>query len=66
MLKEEENRELYLSEIMKIKRNITREFDSIIPGEPAVHLTALIQISNHIKRKISPGRAKDCCTPKIV
>ena len=65
MLKVEEKMDVYLTEIMKINENITKEFASIIPGEPAVHLTALIHTSNQKKRIKSPGRERDCCIPKI-
>lgn len=49
-----------LSAITNIKAKIIREFASTIPGEPAVHLTALIHIRIHTKRIRSPGNTKDC------
>ena len=48
---------------MKIKRKMIIELPSIIPGEPAVHLNALIHAT--IQKIIikSPGKTKDCCSP---
>ena len=55
----EENIENVLTPTIKIKKNITKEYDSIKPGEPPTHLTLLIQRINHKKRIISPGNAKE-------
>ena len=61
----EENTDPNLVPIMKIKRKMIIEFPSIIPGEPAVHLNALIHaIIQKIITK-SPGNTKDCCNPSI-
>jgi len=49
--------------IMNMRRKITRELVSIIPGEPAVHLNAFIHNTIHIIRNMSPGRTRDCFSP---
>lgn len=49
--------------ITNIRRKITKELLSIIPGDPAVHLKALIQATSQSIRKISPGNTSDCCIP---
>jgi hypothetical protein len=64
-LRVEENREVDLMAIIKMRANIVREFASIIPGEPAVHFTALIHTRIQNIKIISPGQANDCCNPKI-
>ena len=61
----EEKSELSLIAITKISEKMIKEFASIIPGEPAVHLTAFMQTISHRNRKRSPGNDKDCCNPKI-
>lgn len=58
---EDANTELNLTPMTNINMKITMEFPSIIPGEPAVHLKALIQTTIQSIRKISPGKTKDCC-----
>jgi len=60
-----ENREVYLMLMMKIKEKMTKELASMIPGDPAVHLTALRQTKSQKKRNMSPGSDKDCSRPKI-
>ncbi len=56
----EEKTEWYLTAIRNIRENIVKELASIIPGDPAVHLTAFIQMINQKNRNISPGRLIDC------
>ena len=65
MLNVEEKIALSLSAITKIRANMIRELASTIPGEPAVHLTALIHTKTHTKSIRSPGNTKDCCSWKI-
>jgi len=59
-----ENIEEKRTPIMKMRRNITNELLSIIPGEPAVHLNALIHTTIQRMRSMSPGNTRDCCNPK--
>ena len=65
ILREEEKRDTYLTEIMKMREKIIKELPSIMPGEPAVHFTAFRQMRIHIIRMISPGSDNDCCMPRI-
>ena len=60
ILRVEEKIALSLSTITKIRANMIKELASTMPGEPAVHLTALIHTKTHIKRIKSPGNTKDC------
>ncbi len=46
-----------------MSKKMINELLSIIPGEPAVHLKALIQITIQRIKKISPGRTRDCDNP---
>ena len=53
----------YLTAITKISAKIVKELASIIPGEPAVHFTALIHTNIQKKRIKSPGNASESCNP---
>ncbi len=55
----EENRENVLTEMIKSKKNMTKEYDSTSPGEPPTHFTELIQRSIHPINIKSPGKTKD-------
>jgi hypothetical protein len=61
----EEKIETSLIAITNIKEKITKELASIIPGEPAVHLTAFMQTRIQKNRNMSPGNARDCSIPKM-
>lgn len=65
MLIVEEKMDSNLMPIIKMSRNVMSELLSIIPGDPAVHFTALIQTTIQIMRKRSPGNTRDCCNPKM-
>ena len=60
----DEKMDSYLTAITNMRVKMVRELASIIPGEPAVHFTALIQITIQTKSMMSPGSASDCCSPK--
>lgn len=55
----EEKIENVLTEIIKSKKNITKEYDSTKPGEPPTHFTELIQSIIHAINIKSPGNAKE-------
>ena len=59
MLIVEENRENVLTAMINRRKNITREYDSIRPGEPPTHLTEFIQRSIQPMRSISPGNTNE-------
>jgi hypothetical protein len=50
--------------ITKIRENIIKELASIIPGEPAVHLTAFIQTRIQ-KKGIYSWNTRDCSIQRL-